>query len=136
MRVSVSGTRRGWTPEQQALMADVLAHADELTHGGCVGVDRQAHDVFGRPASTRIFPSSDEQERWARRNSSTSHIHYILPALARNIFIIEAGDILYAVPRLMKEETRSGTWHAIRYARRKSHPYLIVWPDGSVGTDF
>ena len=54
--------------------------------------------------------------------------------LARNPDIIDYGDCVVVCPARMKEELRSGTWAAVRYARRNDCLIWIVWPDGSLTT--
>ena len=52
------------------------------------------------------------------------------PALARNRSIVEAGQLLAAVPRFKHEEVRSGTWAAVRYARKRQKRLVVLWNDG------
>jgi hypothetical protein len=50
--------------------------------------------------------------------------------LDRNIEIVEETSTLIACPGGLKEEIRSGTWQAVRAARKRDRPIVIVWPDG------
>ncbi len=42
------------------------------------------------------------------------------------------SSVLGACPRSAEEETRSGTWPTVRYARKQGKPVYLVLPDGEV----
>jgi hypothetical protein len=46
--------------------------------------------------------------------------------LARDRAIAETVDYLIAAPRTDKEETRSGTWATVRYARTAGVPVILL----------
>lgn len=50
------------------------------------------------------------------------------PPLIRNRDIVNAGELLIATPKLDVEEQRSGTWAAIRYARKIGKPIILIYP--------
>lgn len=52
--------------------------------------------------------------------------------LWRNENIVKASDVMFSCPKAMVEQTRSGTWHATRFARKKRKRIYLFWPDGSV----
>lgn len=56
------------------------------------------------------------------------------PYLDRNHDIVDATDVLIAVPNSVKEELRSGTWATIRYAKRTKQPLMVIPPDGHILT--
>jgi hypothetical protein len=52
------------------------------------------------------------------------------PPLERNEDIVDFGrDLLIAAPLQMVEVVRSGTWHTVRYARKKKVTVEILWRD-------
>ena len=53
------------------------------------------------------------------------------PPLDRNVTIAYNGDELFAAPKGMAEELRSGTWHCVRSARKINRPVTIAWPRDS-----
>lgn len=53
------------------------------------------------------------------------------PYLIRNQVIVEATDVLIAMPN-GEEKLRSGTWSTIRYAKRAGKKVYILMPDGTI----
>lgn len=137
--ITFSGTRKGMTGDQSATVFRFLIENGfaVLNHGCCKGADAQAHDlartlelrIVGYPPSvgthvdTRVLRDLDE-----RRAPG--------PYLERNVAMLEESSMLIATPSGWKEQVRgSGTWHAIRAARRRGLRRIVVWPDGSISTD-
>lgn len=64
------------------------------------------------------------------RAGKVPHILYpLMGALDRNLAMLNAADYLVAFPHTMQEQIRSGTWHAIRHARGKRIPAMVVLPE-------
>ena len=135
MKIGFTGTRFDVTPLQREKLTEVLQELKkthkEFHHGGCYGADVTARDIA---ISLKIPTICHPGSAWQYQNSM--HIdektHMIYPFLERDIMIVEATDILVAIPRLMKEEKRSGTWTTVRAARKRNKPVIICWPDGSI----
>lgn len=131
--VGFTGTRAGMTPVQiervAALLRSMKGHG-WLHHGDCVGSDAEAHDLAVKCGlKTAIHPPLVAQARAFRAGDV---IHPPLDYLVRNRMIVNATRGLLATPGGMREEQRSGTWSAIRYARMMRKPRVIVYPDGKV----
>jgi len=135
MTIAFTGTRRGMTPAQYERVGFVFRHlaASELSHGGCVGADREAHQIGGA-MRIRVFPSNDEQRHWALLEARPTpiSIEHVQDPLRRNKIMVDRNDVLVAAPAKMGELLRSGTWMTIRYARKMKRPVYICWPDGTV----
>lgn len=145
--LSMTGTRRGITPAQRARALEVLAHVGRLCHGAAAGADTDLHLLahsVGVPCD--LYPADDVPSNLAFLAAVTPErpwnylcegcvVHPAGPALERNKDIVLAGEALLAFPGGFREELRSGTWAAIRYARRAGRPILIVWPDGTVSRE-
>lgn len=101
-----------------------------LHHGCCIGADEQAH-IIARTIGIAIegHPPSDSR---LRSFLECNRINKPLAYLRRNRAIVEAVDALIAAPMGRREELRSGTWSAIRYAKHRLRIVTIVWPDGSL----
>lgn len=143
MIVGVTGTRDGMTKPQ---LAAVRRHAEAcapiapvvLHTGGCVGADRQFHDVFRDVfADLRIVthPASGLPEElcdW----SDADELLDAMPPLRRNADIVDAivHGTLWAAPK-GPEERRSGTWACVRYARKARRGIVYFWPDGTVTSE-
>ncbi len=136
MRVGFTGTRDGMTKAQLAAFRRKFAGvgAEVFRHGYCVGADEEAavavvahHPevvVLGHPSSVRDMTSGD----------ALDCCDDTLPPrgpLTRNKHIVDGCETLIACPK-GPEETRSGTWSTVRYARKKRRRIVIIWPDGSV----
>jgi hypothetical protein len=129
--VSFTGTRHGMTEVQRARFRDVLAGVcpDWFHHGDCVGADAEAHEDVARTLCLiHIYPSTAATRAWCAGAALTETPK---PPLDRNRDIVDAGEALIATPKRMAEELRSGTWAAIRYARKRRKPIHIIWPDGT-----
>lgn len=138
--IGITGTRAGTTPQQHARMASYIRHpaTQEVHHGDCVGVDLEAHRVAAPLAGRRIIvhPPTDGKERAYAAQVHALHGAEIVVKqpkdyLARNRDIVDACDTLLAVPHGPEQLRGSGTWAAIRYARKIKRQLVIIWPDGT-----
>lgn len=136
MKIGFTGTRHGMSDAQAKTLCriiDRLKELDEFHHGDCVGADATASVlVFAlkEAAFHHIHPASDVD--YKNRAKCVGHFFYDpMPALQRNSEIVDACDLLVAVPEHYEEITRSGTWATIRQARKLGKPIVIIWPDGS-----
>lgn len=150
MIFAVTGTRQGMTPMQQTRFCDLieagLKRNKVFLHGGCIGVDTEAHDLLiaaGYPKfRIEVYPSTIKNTQGRKWLPKHYKVHDPKRPLARNEIMMERADVIVAMPKGMIEERRSGTWHAIRCARRlRKRPFkitktiLIIWPDGTVKED-
>lgn len=145
MRISFTGTRRGmnawqkqqlerWLLEYHPKFSRAIGAAPLVSaaHGACSGADEEFHlmlrECCGKHVFVSGFPSTSQT-----RSKLSLDVDYLAPAkspLERNPNIVDAGrDLLLVAPRLMSEELRSGTWAAVRYARRKRVKEWIMWPE-------
>ena len=137
--IGFTGTRGGLTGEQIVSLADVLAtfppHS-ELHHGDCIGADAAAHEM-ARKLGWRVVVHPAHVSPPLRANCIGDETRERIGPLDRNIEIVEETSTLIACPGGMKEEIRSGTWQAVRAARKQHRPIITVWPDGKceLGTD-
>lgn len=144
MDVGFTGTQRGMTALQSgALVAwlDQLAArsvldggdgAIRLHHGDCVGADAEAvwaaHASGVAPTLVAHPPSNPAKRAWTSAHETRPVAEY----LVRNQQLVDESHVLLAAPSGFSEETRSGTWATVRYARRVDVPRLLLWPDGRV----
>jgi hypothetical protein len=145
MIVGFTGTREGLTCEQKVALEHWLlappAAISEAHHGCCVGADtcfaaalyltRQARVVLWERCVIHGHPSdlTSLTDPYALKRSNV--VHPALPPPDRNRAIVDACDVLLACPK-GPEETRSGTWSTIRWARKAGKPVVIFQPDGTV----
>ncbi len=142
MKVGITGTRHGITAAQQARLHELTstAQATELHHGDCQGADAAAHFGVLNMRSWRMFtglprirlvahPADDSE--WRAFCQGYDELREPLPYLDRNHALVDAVDLLLALPRTAAEERRSGTWAAVRYARQAGTPVIIIEPGGA-----
>lgn len=131
--IAVTGTRNGMSDKQRKSFKWLLKqfpYAKELVHGDCVGVDEEAGEIadeLGMKVLQR--PSNLKTRAWSKVGEVIAEPK---DPLKRNEDIVNQGDCTIGCPKGMKEERRSGTWAAIRYARSVGTLLWIIWPDGSV----
>ena len=128
------------TSFQRSVLARLLRELApaEFHHGMCCGADAEAHqEALGVGVPTIVVHPSTDSGLTADLGDEPPHamIRYLAPAdpLTRNKAIVRSVEALIAAPASAIEETRSGTWYTIRFARRQQGMRIIVLsPDGGV----
>lgn len=129
MNLGFTGTRKGMSGQQVRQLRELLEwwerawlrgidddsedETPRLTfrHGDARGADKQANRVV------EAFAASFQIVRHPNKGNP----------LARNIPIVDGSDIMVAAPFTDVEELRgSGTWHAVRYARRVGKTVIML----------
>lgn len=132
MKLAVTATRAGLTKEQKETVRELLKEIKPTSavNGDAVGGDSELFTIFCEyGVEPELYPSNLNKTRAFRK---AKVIHPVDKPLNRNCTMVDLCDLLLGFPRLFEEERRSGTWHAIRYAKKKNKPLIIVWPDGSM----
>jgi predicted Rossmann fold nucleotide-binding protein DprA/Smf involved in DNA uptake len=136
MKIGITGSREGASYEAHNRLKDVLRALEptELHHGDCVGVDSEAHTLvlnFFNKEQTLIIkhpPKADELRAYRVAGECRAEAAY----LERNHNIVDAVDMIVAVPKTAEEVKRSGTWATVRYAIKQGKPVMLIKPDGSI----
>ena len=92
----------------------------EFHHGDCIGADETAHyyaDAMG--FAIVIHPPLDSKARAFCQVNNAGVILEPDEYLIRNQAIVDACDLLIAMPRVIGKEHRSGTWSTVWRARKK-----------------
>lgn len=136
MKIGITGTRNGMTVEQQSWLSRFLVSniVDELHHGDCVGVDEQADDV-ARGIGIKIVIHPPTTARWRAFCNYRNGKHEVRKGrdyLKRNHDIVRECGLILAFPETEVEQLRSGTWSAVRYARKKCKNVMVISPEGEV----
>jgi len=130
--LGVTGSRFTLPYEQLMGLKAVLdlIHPEYIRHGDCTGADIMAHtDALSRGIKCIVHPPILTKYR-----AFAQDYHEILPVndyLTRNRDIVDASDVLVALPKTGMEEA-GGTWYTVRYARKRGLPIYIVYPDGTI----
>jgi len=139
MKIGFTGTQSGMSHSQHERLMHILEDLDELGkdgitefhHGDCFGADAEAHDIaLHLGIAIIIHPPDNDDKRAFCRDSSGDKMPK--PYLVRNRDIVDASDILFATPKGVNEELRSGTWFTIRYAKSVKTPVWVIRPDGDL----
>lgn len=120
------------TPPQRAAVEALLRHFNpaRVLHGDCIGADADFDSIAEQLGIYRgCLPCNLKNQRALTR--AVVLAPEIAP-LVRNKIIVDEADFMIGTPGEMQEELRSGTWAAIRHARRTHKRRFIVWPDGTV----
>lgn len=139
--VGVTATRYGLTMAQisktRKWLSVIKQHTSGpiwLHHGCCVGGDTGVHRIAKQLGGFLIYghPPIDRSKisEWVEKDCD--RLAEPLDFLVRTRVIVVVTEILFALPRLMQEEARSGTWSGIREARRGGRDIIIIWPNGTV----
>lgn len=135
MRLGVTGTQdpECVTVEAKAEFVRLVSELKpiEMHHGGCVGGDAAMHnivdDLFG--CAIYIHPPIYKGKTaflFGKNVTLLTPRDY----LDRNKDIVQASDVIVAMPRGTEEEVCSGTWQTVRQAVKLSKPLHVVWPSG------
>ena len=131
IHIGFTGTRRYVDQERINALSWLIVNlrlpgASIFHHGDCVGMDEIAHGLaVGTLYSIDIHPPEDSSQRAFCHTSMPAR--RAKPYLKRNRDIVDASDILVAVPAdPRKEELRSGTWSTVRYARKRGVPVVLA----------
>ena len=96
-----------------------------LSHGDCVGADEMAHNIgLGLGYSIEIYPPSNDTLRAYCEGAFI--VHPEKSYMPRNEDIVDASELLIAMPATFIEQSKGGTWRTVRYARRKLIPVLFI----------
>lgn len=139
MRLAFTGTRKGMTPRQHAIVKQILEEFENqiviATHGCCVGADAEFHDLclHFSVAFIDVWPSNIAKMTakltpTPLSSSSRVIIHEPQPPLDRNWDIIREADLVVACPESAVESLRSGTWAAVRYADQLNKTIKVIKP--------
>lgn len=134
--VSFTGTRKGMSPLQEALIMNILKSEDftEHHHGDCEGADKQFHNLIvdrfkgiRGGLSNLIFihpPDNDKYRAFCKEGLALPE----KPYLERNKDIVDSSPLLIATPHKDDEinKQRSGTWSTIRYAKKQKKDIIII----------
>jgi hypothetical protein len=135
--IGFTGTSRGMNEKQKLELREYLIQklAEGYTifhHGDCVGADAQAARIakdLGFYLVCRPGLAKNPQNTMFR--AFTDFNDEVLPAKAfikRDHDIVDASESMIATPVSPLEETRSGTWTTVRYARNKNKSVHLVLP--------
>lgn len=126
--VGFTGSQHGATPEQLDWLRERLVELRPVSfrHGDCIGADEHAHAVA---LSLRIPVVIHPPVNPAKRAFCPGGAALLPPDeyLARNRAIVDASDVLLALPD-GPERLRSGTWSTVRYARRQGKRVEVRMP--------
>lgn len=131
MKISFTGTRKDMTEQQKETFELLIKKLNGklLIHGDCIGADETAHNIAKKCGmDVHIRPGNIQKYR-----AKCDGIIIAKPKYPpdRNPDIVNDGDILIGASLTEHEQSRSGTWSTIRYAKYRKLPYIVIWPNGT-----
>lgn len=140
MKIGFTGTRLGMTEQQKEviyrLLLDFLSspgnNNNEVHHGDCIGADAEFHDLAESLKYKIVIHPPNISKLRAFKKSNI--IEKEKPYLERNKDIVKNSNVLIAATKGFIEESRSGTWSTIRFAREylTHDSTIIVFPNGQI----
>jgi hypothetical protein len=137
MKLGITGTRHGWTPEQKTTFIDKVSAffaanhpVVEFHHGDCTGVDEQAAVELRDNWDVQLH--THPPKNGSRRANLGGTLYLPKEYIQRNHDIVDAVDELVVIPDSHVEQRRSGTWATYRYAQSVGKPILLIYPDGTI----
>lgn len=147
MNIGFTGNQLGMSRRQmkvfKTIMMNLLMNVRTFQHGGCIGSDKQAHDIIfeirNNISINLTYPLSENVKIIVRpSNNLAKRADCVLdagdelldekPPLERDMDIAKNCDILFVTPRTLREERRSGTWATVRYARKLGKMVVVLDP--------
>ena len=134
-KIGFTGTKEGMRLEQMETLEGLLRTLQwkygflELHHGDCKGADWQVHNLAMKLGFKIVIhpPKNSKQRAFCKGYEIRAEKDY----LVRNHDIVNECEHLIVVPKLRKEELRSGTWATYRYAKKLNKDCTIIWPKES-----
>jgi hypothetical protein len=129
MKLGVTGTQYGASSIQKAdawRLIDSIDSLAEFHHGNCIGVDTELANLVSRLHPNCIIHSHPPLEKARQGDFVSDVVHKPADFLYRNHRIVDAVQLLLALPKEPQEVMRSGTWATVRYARKTNVPRLIL----------
>ena len=137
-KVGFTGTSKGASPWQVEQLEERLKELkedgfDEFHHGLCIGADEQAAKVakklgfrvVAHPGFSKKHPDS---LLYRSEFTENDEVREAKPHIDRDHDIVDETEYLLAMPLTYAEQTRSGTWTTVRYARTKNRPMDVIRP--------
>lgn len=133
--LAFTGTKKGATQDQlDTLLSLLVEYRDKgyqwMHNGDCIGADNQAGLLWLRLNRKILLhpPTEDKYRGFLPYYQSFEPRSY----LYRDQHMVEMSKVLFATPYTFHEETRSGTWTTVRYARKLRRRIFIINPDGGI----
>lgn len=134
MIVGITATQKGLTRKQRRAFRNLIRKLEPtcLHHGDCIGGDveglQDARIIYPHITVVVHPPLSDAKRAFSHATTYVEPRSY----LVRNRDIVDAVDVLIALPSSRNERLRSGTWATVRYARKQHKAIYYVYQDGCV----
>ena len=129
--IGFTGTQKGMSPAQISRVKEILSdfNPKKIVHGDCIGADAQTHDIAEEMGLEIVIRPCTIRSKRAFKEADL--VMDPIDPIERNKHIVEDSDLVLACPKEPRSTLRSGTWSAIRHAKRTQTPVWIIYPDGT-----
>lgn len=135
LKIGFTGTRESLTHWQLSHLQDVFRYQrpTEIHHGDCLGADAMVHAMAStnRDIHIVVHPPTNEKLRAFCKGDNVTILDP-LPFIERNHAIVDACEIVIALPQTEEEQVRSGTWATARYALKTGKRLMLIHPGGII----
>ncbi len=139
IRVGFTGTKNGMDDLQKISLGVIFSglrdeyQIVEFHHGDCIGADAQAAKIAKQFGFYLIChpgypPKNPKETKYRAFTDFNDEVLEPKPFIERDRDIVDVTDKLIAAPVSQQEETRSGTWTTIRYAKKRGKTITILNP--------
>ncbi len=150
LKLGFTGTHHGMDAFQKEsialLFTQLFREYDEIEfhHGDCIGADAQAATILNQlreeqtwsmnHCAVRIIchpgypPNHPKETKFRAFTDFNDEVRDPKPFIARDHDIVDETEKMVATPVTEEEETRSGTWTTVRYARKQGREITVLPP--------
>jgi len=139
MKLGFAGTVRGMTDAQLAAFKSwiepIAGQVAEFRSGGCIGADEHATAIVCETTAAQIIlHRQNRKKNESAKCVAVAASTFTPPAKPdlRNAALVDAVDVMVLAPRRRGLDQNGGTFGALRYAKWRGKPLVIIWPDGEV----
>jgi len=148
--IGVTGSQNGWSEAQVGALVYAFIHLlpqdpTDAIHGGCVGVDEEAHKIIRAnfpECRIHVLWGHIKEKRAKIKPDPLTFFYGPFENTVRNAKIAARPKCLFAFPRQHSEILRSGTWQTARMfaimnrSLPVARPLYVVTPDGLINTEW
>ena len=128
--IGFTGSQQGMNQDQMDAISFMIhtLMPSLVHHGDCIGSDAIFHHMCVQAGIPIIIhpPTKSSKRAFCM---DAYEVKKTQDYLVRNRNIVDACDILIAVPNTVEEKRRSGTWSTVRYAHKQGKEVYVVTPN-------
>jgi hypothetical protein len=134
--LAFTGSKDTITPAQVKQLENELRNKRDrgylwMHNGDCVVSDHAAAMLW-KKLNGRVMLHPPIKNRYRADFHQADIICEPADYLTRDRHMVDCSELIIGTPQTYEEQTRSGTWATLRYAKALRLERIIIFPDGSV----